>query len=81
MMANFVSPRCDYKANGDVSSFGGPASFKVALYQRLKGSLRLFAEGNNLTNRDRVREENLATGGVRADGAGGIAGQFLGGVG
>jgi len=65
VMANFVSRRFDYKANGDVSSFGGSASFDVALYQRLKGGLRLFVEGNNLTNRDRVRDENLAAGGAQ----------------
>jgi outer membrane receptor protein involved in Fe transport len=65
VMANFVSRRFDYKANGDVSSFGGSASFDVALYQRLRGGLRLFVEGNNLTNRDRVRDENLAAGGVQ----------------
>ncbi|MEJ5369293.1 MAG: TonB-dependent receptor [Bryobacteraceae bacterium] len=65
VMANFVSRRYDYKTNGDVSSFGGSASFDVALYQRLKGGLRLFVEGNNLTNRDRVRDENLAAGGVQ----------------
>lgn len=65
VMANFVSRRYDYKANGDVSSFGGSASVDVALYQRLTGRLRLFVEGNNLTNRDRVRDEILAAGGAQ----------------
>jgi len=65
VMANFVSRRYDYKANGDVSSFGGSTSLDVALYQRLRGRLRLFLEGNNLTGRDRVRDENLAAGGVQ----------------
>lgn len=65
MMANFVSRRYDYKANGDVSSFGGSASFDMAFYQRLRGPLRLFVEANNLTNRDRIRDENLAAGGMQ----------------
>ncbi|MGQ9918374.1 MAG: TonB-dependent receptor domain-containing protein [Bryobacteraceae bacterium] len=65
VMANFVSRRYDYKANGDVSSFGGSTSFDVALYQRLTGRLRLFVEGNNLSNRDRVRDEILAAGGAQ----------------
>jgi outer membrane receptor protein involved in Fe transport len=65
VMANFVSRRFDYKTNGDVSSFGGSTSLDVALYQRLRGRLRLFLEGNNLTGRDRVRDENLAAGGVQ----------------
>jgi outer membrane receptor protein involved in Fe transport len=64
-MANFVSRRYDYKANGDVSSFGGSTSLDVAFYQRVRGCVRLFIEGNNLSNRDRTRDEILAAGGVQ----------------
>ena len=65
LMANFVSRRYDYKTNGDVSSFGGAASFDAAFYQRLRGPLRLFIEGNNLADRARVRDEILAAGGLQ----------------
>ncbi|OHE79741.1 MAG: hypothetical protein A2107_01340 [Verrucomicrobia bacterium GWF2_62_7] len=59
-MTNFISRRYDYKINGDVSTFGGSASLDVAMYQRIRGNWRLFMEGNNLTGRGRVQDENLA---------------------
>jgi len=60
VMTNFISRRYDYKINGDVSTFGGSASLDVAMYQRIRGNWSLFMEGNNLTSRGRVQDENLA---------------------
>lgn len=65
VMSNFISRRFDFKTNGDITSFGGSASVDVALYQRLVGNSRLFIEANNLTNRDRNRDEIFARGGVQ----------------
>jgi outer membrane receptor protein involved in Fe transport len=62
VMANFVSRRFDFKTNGDITSFGGSTSLDAAVYQRLRGPLRFFAEANNLTNRDRNRDEIFARG-------------------
>lgn len=65
VMANLVSRRFEFKTNGDVTSFGGSTTIDVALYQRLRGPVRLFVEGNNLANRDRNRDEIFARGGVQ----------------
>lgn len=65
VMANLVSRRFEFKTNGDITSYGGNTSIDVALYQRLRGPVRLFLEGNNLTNRDRTRDEIFRLGGVQ----------------
>ena len=65
LMANLVSRRFEYKTNGDISSFGGHTSIDSAWYQRLRGPVRLFVEANNLTNRDRNRDEIFLRGGVQ----------------
>jgi uncharacterized iron-regulated membrane protein/outer membrane receptor protein involved in Fe transport len=62
LMCNFISRRYDYKPGGDVSTFGASASLDAALYQRIRGNWRLFIEGNNLTGRGRVQDENFVNG-------------------
>jgi outer membrane receptor protein involved in Fe transport/uncharacterized iron-regulated membrane protein len=66
IMANFVSARDELKLNLDTTRIGASASFDTAIYQRLKGRYRLFFEGNNLTNRRRILNENFVNGsGIR----------------
>lgn len=66
LMANFVSARDELKLNMDTVRIGQSASFDLAVYQRLRGRYRLFFEGNNLTNRQRLVDENMVNGsGIR----------------
>jgi outer membrane receptor protein involved in Fe transport len=62
MMANFVSARDELKLNMDTNRIGASASWDTAIYQRLRGRYRLFFEGNNLTNRQRLFDENFVNG-------------------
>lgn len=62
LMANFVSARDELKLNLDTNRIGASASFDAAVYQRLRGRYRLFFEGNNLSNRRRVFDENFVSG-------------------
>ncbi len=62
LMGNFISRRYDYKSNGDVSATAGSSSLDLALYQRVRGNWRIFVEGNNLSNRYRVLDENFRNG-------------------
>lgn len=43
---------------------GGSANFDMAVYQRVRGNWRLFAELNNLMNRDRSEDEMFVNGAV-----------------
>jgi uncharacterized iron-regulated membrane protein/outer membrane receptor for ferrienterochelin and colicin len=62
VMSNLVARRFDYKRSGDIGSVAGTTSIDVALYQKIYGRWRLFFEGNNLTNRDRIQDEMFLNG-------------------
>lgn len=62
LMCNLVARRYDYKATGDVATFGGSSSLDLAVYQRIRGNWRFFLEGNNLSNRNRVQDEMFLNG-------------------
>jgi outer membrane receptor protein involved in Fe transport/uncharacterized iron-regulated membrane protein len=64
VISNFTARRYDYKTSGDVTGKSGGTNFDTAIYQRLRGNWRLFAELNNLTNRDRTEDEMFVNGTV-----------------
>jgi outer membrane receptor protein involved in Fe transport len=64
LIANVTARRFDYKTSGEVTGKGGVSNLDLAVYQRIGGNWRLFAELNNLANRGRVEDEMLAAGGV-----------------
>ncbi|MBL8233533.1 MAG: TonB-dependent receptor, partial [Bryobacterales bacterium] len=64
VISNFTARRFDYKTSGDVTGKGGSSNFDMAVYQRVRGNWRLFAEMNNLMNRDRSEDEMFVNGTV-----------------
>lgn len=64
IISNFAAQRSDYKTSGDVTGKSGSTNFDMAVYQRLRGNWRLFAELNNLTNRGRTEDEMFVNGSV-----------------
>jgi outer membrane receptor protein involved in Fe transport len=64
IISNFTARRYDYKTTGDVTGKGGSSNIDMAVYQRVRGNWRLFAELNNLMNRDRSEDEMFVNGTV-----------------
>lgn len=64
IISNFTARRYDYKISGDLTGKGGSSNFDMAVYQRVRGNWRLFAELNNLMNRDRIEDEMFVNGSV-----------------
>jgi uncharacterized iron-regulated membrane protein/outer membrane receptor protein involved in Fe transport len=64
IISNFTARRYDYKTSGDVTGKGGSSNFDMAVYQRVRGNWRLFAELSNLMNRDRSEDEMFVSGTV-----------------
>jgi uncharacterized iron-regulated membrane protein/outer membrane receptor protein involved in Fe transport len=64
IVSNFTARRFDYKTSGDVTGKNGSTNFDMAVYQRVRGNWRVFAEINNLTNRDRTEDEMFVNGTV-----------------